>query len=266
ILLKNLRHTQRGLSSEFRSEKCLRDKIINACNNIEACAYACLKPSSSLEGLCSDLRSSIITFNRIRETNHPSSNQNFYTDRFYRGANHKFRPQTSKLMSKKKCFVCNKEGCWSNKHSDEERSKAINKFKRRFQQSVNKNIDKRVHQYISEFENCEQDNSNWEYTHCDSNEKDLQNDLEAIVNDAQLFDDETNQLISSIDSTSIFITKFRDINGHHTISKLNDSSTYHLITKTNLNSLNKDPFIYTTGNRYISDNIFGIMIDTGASN
>ncbi|RKF77621.1 hypothetical protein GcM3_070032, partial [Golovinomyces cichoracearum] len=40
ILLKNLRHTQRGLSSEFRSEKCLRDKIINACNNIEACAYA----------------------------------------------------------------------------------------------------------------------------------------------------------------------------------------------------------------------------------
>ncbi|RKF82229.1 hypothetical protein GcM1_173008, partial [Golovinomyces cichoracearum] len=263
---QNSIHTQRGLSSEFRSEKCLRVKVINAYNDIEACAYACLKPSSSLEGLCSDLRSSMITFNRIRETNHPSSNQNIYTGRLYRGANHKFRPQNSKLMSKKKCFVCNKEGCWSNKNSEEERSIAINKFKQSFQKSVNKNDDKHVHQYISESENCEQDNSNWEYTHCDSNEEELQYDLEAIVNDAQLFEDETNQLISSIDSTSIFITEFGDINGQHTISKFNDLSTYHLITKTNLNSLNTDPFAYTTGNGYTSDNYFGIMIDTGASN
>ncbi|TQS33459.1 hypothetical protein Golomagni_06196 [Golovinomyces magnicellulatus] len=43
ILLKKLRHTQRRLSSEFRSEKFLRDKVINACNNIEACAYACIR-------------------------------------------------------------------------------------------------------------------------------------------------------------------------------------------------------------------------------
>ncbi|RKF59130.1 hypothetical protein OnM2_062052 [Erysiphe neolycopersici] len=47
--LQKLRLTQRALSSEFRSEKCLRDKLIYACSDIEACAYACLKPSSSLE-------------------------------------------------------------------------------------------------------------------------------------------------------------------------------------------------------------------------
>ncbi|RKF57622.1 hypothetical protein OnM2_072081, partial [Erysiphe neolycopersici] len=52
ILLKELRLTQRALSTEFRSEKCLRDKLIYACSDIEACAYACLKPSSLLEGLC----------------------------------------------------------------------------------------------------------------------------------------------------------------------------------------------------------------------
>ncbi|POS85494.1 hypothetical protein EPUL_003177 [Erysiphe pulchra] len=144
ILLKSLKHIQRGLSSESRSGKYIRDKLINACNNIEACAYACLKSSSSLVGLCGDLRSSAITFNWIRKTDHLSSNQNFYPVRIYRSANHKSRSQPSKITFKKKCF-----------------------------QSGNKNSDRRVHQYVSEFEDFEQDNFSPEKTYLDSNEEDL---------------------------------------------------------------------------------------------
>ncbi|RKF77885.1 hypothetical protein GcM1_215005 [Golovinomyces cichoracearum] len=73
ILFWELKLIQRCLSRGFRPEKCLRDKLINACNDIEACAYACLKPFTSLKGLCSDPRSSIISFTRIRKASAPSS-------------------------------------------------------------------------------------------------------------------------------------------------------------------------------------------------
>lgn len=62
ILFKNLKPIQCKISPEFRTEQCLHDKIINDCNHIEACVYACLKPSASLERVCSDIHSSIIAF------------------------------------------------------------------------------------------------------------------------------------------------------------------------------------------------------------
>ncbi|RKF64812.1 hypothetical protein OnM2_016072 [Erysiphe neolycopersici] len=265
ILLKELRLTQRALSSEFRSEKCLRDKLIYACSDIEACAYACLKPSSSLEGLCSDLRSSIISFTRIRKTNtQSSSDQVFYTDRIYRFQNEN-QNRSSKPPSKKKCFVCHKEGCWSNRHTEEERNHAINKFKQRFRQTLSKNINKSINQYILEFEDNQQEifcQDELEYN--SSDDTNLQNGLEVIINCAEISDDESGQRMSS-DKTNIFFTSYGQINGHEIISKLNDQYVYHLITKSNVNFLKTNPFTYNTNKRHTTDKFYGIMIDTGAS-
>lgn len=141
ILLKELRITQRALSPEFSSEKCLYDKLISACNEIGACAFACYKPSTSLEGLCSDLRSSNT---RIRNAiTQPTPDHVLYTDRIYRSQNPN-QTRSSNSLSNKKSFIRHKEEYWSNRHPEEERNHAILKLKQRFRQKISKNINKRI--------------------------------------------------------------------------------------------------------------------------
>jgi hypothetical protein len=77
ILITNLRHLQHGLNHDLRSEQFFHNKLINACQDIPACRYACYRPSDSLTGLINDLRSSITTF----EKSHNS--QTFRTGRDY---------------------------------------------------------------------------------------------------------------------------------------------------------------------------------------
>jgi uncharacterized UPF0160 family protein len=71
LLIKNLRHLQHDLNSKLRSEKFIHNKLINACQNVIACSYACFKFSDSLVDLINDLRSSIVIYqkaNSIIET------------------------------------------------------------------------------------------------------------------------------------------------------------------------------------------------------
>jgi hypothetical protein len=51
LLIKQLRHLQHGLNSKLRSEKFIHNKLINACQNVFACQYACFK-LSDLSGPC----------------------------------------------------------------------------------------------------------------------------------------------------------------------------------------------------------------------
>ncbi len=128
LLIKDLRHLQHDLDSELRSEKFIHNKLINACQDVTACQYACFKLSDSLAGLINDLRSSIVIYqkaNSIIETF-----QTFFTDRRYHknfssrtgntsfriNQNHRFqdrRFQDRRFQDrpKRKCFVCQKEGC-----------------------------------------------------------------------------------------------------------------------------------------------------------
>ena len=130
LVIKELRTIQRGLAPELRTEQILRDKLINACNDVEACVYACLKPAPTLEGVCSDLQSSIIAYKRTRESKWQS--QAFYTDRKYRH-NNRYRDKSNDNF-KKRCLVCKKEGCWSTNHPENERNEAMNKLNTKFQQ------------------------------------------------------------------------------------------------------------------------------------
>jgi hypothetical protein len=128
LLIKQLRHLQHDLNSKLRSEKFIHNKFINACQNVFACQYVCFKLSDSLVDLINDLRSSIIIYqkaNSIIETF-----ETFFADRRYH-KNFSFRIHNSSFrinrnrryfyLSKKKCFVCHKEECWSTKHSKDER-------------------------------------------------------------------------------------------------------------------------------------------------
>jgi hypothetical protein len=119
LLIKDLRHLQHDLNSKLRSEKFIHNKLINACQDVCACQYACFKSSDSLINLINDLRFSIIIYQKINSANFIETFETFFIDRRY----HKNlslridnfsrinRNRRYLYSSKKKCFVCHKEEC-----------------------------------------------------------------------------------------------------------------------------------------------------------
>ncbi|TGO31513.1 hypothetical protein BHYA_0615g00020 [Botrytis hyacinthi] len=68
-LFETLRTLQYGLVDSYQSELMLRDQIINACREVPECNFVLLRPASTYEGLCADLRNAIGQAERMRTTN-----------------------------------------------------------------------------------------------------------------------------------------------------------------------------------------------------
>ena len=256
LLIKELRHLQHGLDPDLRTDKFLHNKLINACQELPACQYACFKPSDSLAGLINDLRSSIITFEKSNNEN----SQAFFTDRRY----HRQYPRSSSsrpfnrhqspsqhITTKKRCFVCNREGCWSSKHSQDERDES----RKRFREKLNRRFDRNARQYIAEYEGTDNE--------LDS--ESIDDMIEALVIDVHSLPGSPTQA-----QTESFLTSFGTIQykgAIDTTTNLADRSFTHAITSINPTTTHSDvdPFAYITSNRYTSNEFYGVMIDTGAS-
>ncbi|CAE7221385.1 hypothetical protein PTTW11_11413 [Pyrenophora teres f. teres] len=166
ILLDKLQLCQRALGKNFEGEDALRTTVINACRGVPELEMALFKPALICEGLFSDLRSAIETHLARQHTTQMlmgskiATEDQYYLDRRYnsngrdrggfRGGSRggfsggfrggqagnrgsqRFNSYDSgrgfKLRWKKKCFVCQKEGCWSTNHTDEERKAARAQF------------------------------------------------------------------------------------------------------------------------------------------
>ncbi len=183
LLIKELRHLQHDLESILRIDDFIHNELVNACQKISACQYACFKSSDSLTELINDLKSSIIIYQKAhfiefsffiefiihfidrryhrnfqfrinqnrREYQNREQNRE-YQNRKYQ--NREYRNWRSQSRTRKVCFVCQKEECWSTKHSKNEREEAKRKFRNRFVDQMNKRID----QYIAEYEELEDEN------------------------------------------------------------------------------------------------------------
>jgi hypothetical protein len=55
LLIKELRYLQYGLNPDLCTDKFLHNKLINACQELPVCQYACFKPSNSLTGFINNL-------------------------------------------------------------------------------------------------------------------------------------------------------------------------------------------------------------------
>ncbi|TQS39209.1 hypothetical protein Golomagni_00268 [Golovinomyces magnicellulatus] len=165
ITVKELRRTQLSLPKRFKGNESPRDAIIDTIRDIRECSLACFKPAITVEALCADIRASIATEERIKQgsstfhshinASHDSniSQQQLYTD-FRYGGNRISRPPNnlSRTHSPKVCFVGKKNGCWSSKHTKEERNKAYNAFRERLQALGKPFNDRHIRNYVVEFE------------------------------------------------------------------------------------------------------------------
>ena len=79
LFIQNLKHLQHELTMNFQNDDFFHNKLITACRDVPACRFACYKPSDIVVGLINDIRSSILTFNKIHQT------ETFFTDRRFHG-------------------------------------------------------------------------------------------------------------------------------------------------------------------------------------
>ena len=141
--------------------------------------------------------------------------------------------------------MCGKEGCWSTRHTQEERERSKKRF------------DKRINQFILEYEGEEAEES-------------LDESMEALIIDFDLDDQEQ-------ETSETFLTTFgpfTDSEAFNITTVLADRSFIHSIAPedqyastpvTDVTDHEQDPFAYITTERYTPKEFYGIMIDTGAS-
>jgi hypothetical protein len=124
LLIKELRHLQHDLESTLRIDDFIYNKLVNACQKISACQYACFKSSEILTELINDLKSSITTYQKsyfieiffIDRRYHRNFqfriNQNRENREFQnREQNREYQNRRNQKRIEKKCFVCQKEKC-----------------------------------------------------------------------------------------------------------------------------------------------------------
>jgi hypothetical protein len=142
-LLNKLQLCQRALGPAYAGKDAFRTIVIRACRNLPELEIALYKPARVCKELFADLRSAIEMVlnrssgpkfcafknaarmnyvNRIYISNKPSQKQP--KARFGRADRSNYQNRTSNDKWKKKCFVCQKKGCWSIKHPPEKRKRS----------------------------------------------------------------------------------------------------------------------------------------------
>ena len=150
ILMGELRKLQSGLDAGLQGNDFVYSKLITACERVPACKFACIKPSDSLRGLINELYGAAGRWDRLHPkdgSSNGSSNEILFTDRRLRGENRyervKYQPNQPRgherryqgrnqgggdTRNQKRCFVCKKIGCWSTKHPEDERKRALRQY------------------------------------------------------------------------------------------------------------------------------------------
>ncbi|POS82943.1 hypothetical protein EPUL_006241, partial [Erysiphe pulchra] len=180
-MIEHLRQIQRGLDQEYQSDSALRNKIITACNNVAACSLAVLQPATAITSLINNIHGAIenseiiARADKIEPIDPMDKPSVYYTDRkYYPQRSPRTRPESIIRSNRKikRCFVCQKEGCWSTRHSPKDRLEARERFAKKITGA------KVFDSYLLEYEGPEDINE--EEIQCHEN---IENDIESLILD-----------------------------------------------------------------------------------
>lgn len=134
-LVSRMHSLQSSLPAAYANEERFKNKLLNAVKDVDACKLAYFKPAPTVEGLISDLHSSLAI---DTPTKRPVGVDAHFVDRRYRGQRGRFQPRKDSV-----CIVCQKKGCWSTNHPKDERLAALrkNKHVRQFFTSISNDDD-----------------------------------------------------------------------------------------------------------------------------
>ncbi|TQS38250.1 hypothetical protein Golomagni_01250 [Golovinomyces magnicellulatus] len=169
-LVTDLENPQPMLHNELQNDIYLQNKILTSCRVHPACTMACSQPTNSSSELISKLYTSIATCKSQQEHISQKQNNNYITERVYRGGRNRFLSSptnnyydknggntnsdhyesssrntnsnfkthsNNKASRRKRCFFCENEGCLSVNHSKYEQDDAKRRHRQRFNRSQN---------------------------------------------------------------------------------------------------------------------------------
>ena len=125
LFIQNLKHLQHELIMNFQNDDFFHNKFIIACRNVFVCRFACYKSFNIVIELINDIRSFILTFNKIHQIEIFFIDRRFHENkRFYNNNRNTFRFRYQFCYQlclqnrydrydkiKKICFVCKKKNC-----------------------------------------------------------------------------------------------------------------------------------------------------------
>lgn len=269
IVIERLQRTYQGLVQNFgTSEGSLAGQLVSACQGVPACSSVLIQPASTFEGVAANLRSAVGIWMRCHANRQYMqgeqlvNEQAFYTDRRYNRHDirrpfdsrpdryNKDRPHPSRASSNrsgsnasKKCFICNKIGCWSTRHPIEERRRSRQRFQNYVQ---DRGIDSDYEAFLMSFEGIDIDDDD-----DDGNEDNKDLDL--------YFQSYNEQFLTSACGA---------INGRIITTRLNNAATAHAATGNDPygdNTHKGETHLFTFYSRYGENTFQGIMPDTGAA-
>ena len=92
LFIQNLKHLQHELIMNFQNDDFFHNKFIIACRNVFVCRFACYKSFNIVIELINDIRSFILTFNKIHQIEIFFIDQRFHENkRFYDNNRNTFR-------------------------------------------------------------------------------------------------------------------------------------------------------------------------------
>lgn len=229
---------QQGLPNEYQNDTIFKDHLLTAVDGIDACRLARQKVAPTLQGVISDLQTSIATVQVQQKPKDPpesditkallASTVALLTDRkkqFRKSDNFKGK------RSNKKCFVCKKRGCWSTKHTKEERIA-----------SFRKNKQTRALIMGNQDESEEDSESSDE----DDDIHEQLDELEALITLSERKSSEEGN------GPKVFLTSCHNDACHSFISESRENIAIHALTKSRK----------YTSKRYSEDTFHGVAIDT----
>lgn len=288
ILLKKLRHFQHELESKLQIDAFFYNKLIIICRNVSACRYACYKLFETMTELINNLRSFIVTYHEFsiiesaffidRRYHKQSDHRTFYS---ISTSNHSSRSYSSRdriftsfsrassksdKSNTKRCFVCDKESCWSIRHTRNEKNQVIKRQRDCFVNRFANRYDRRVRQYIIEYEREDEDENH------EINDEMKTLILETFNESISTFNELTLTFNESLHNIAFFASFERldqieiSLNQAETIiTKLINRSLMHDIASScSINSIN-DSFIYIFIERYNDHQFHDLMIDIDVS-
>lgn len=111
----------------------MRDKLKHAAAKTPACTYALLKPAKTFEDLTAELQQAIAVHENMKTAKDDHSDT-FYIDRSFRRGTESapnYRDKAKFQGHRQRCYVCQKPGCWSTKHSDQERAQSRERWNKK---------------------------------------------------------------------------------------------------------------------------------------
>lgn len=233
-LVTRMHALQSGLPGAYCNDEIFKNKLLNAVKDVEECRFAYFKPASTVEGLISDLHSSLAIEPSPQSS--PALNAHF-VDRRYKGQ--RGRGSNRSVLH---CIVCKKKGCWSTNHSKEDRLAALRK-------------NRQVRQFFTAVqEESEQENeTSVNDDNGDMNEEQLQ-ELEDLAGTAHVVQVDLNLDDEEVRPTGFFATAEDSNNTTAYIACIRDAAVSHALTAT-----------LSIDSRYDAEFFYGVMIDTGCA-